>query len=496
MSFLSPKFTNDIFLSYARVDNTFAKPKRQGWVDSFKKSLEVELLQLHGRKTITIWMNTRELESNDYFDDELKDQIRQSGIFLALTSHGYLNEEAYCRKELKEFYDHAKESLRLGNRSRIFNCLLYNISYDNENWPSEYSGTTAAEFFDTSEADEGYPSRHPRLGRQIRKLAREIYSFLEEYKETFTSPQRAPAPPPPPPPARAKVFLADTVESLKTDRDCLVARLEREGIQVFDRIPPPYETHDQEVVQRMTEADLSVHLFGDTQGEKFINGGKGETFLQRQVELGFEHAKSQFVWVPPKALVDIPTIKDDGYRGFLQSLESAERDKKRYTFRRDASNVLAEEILSRIKELSNPEPERHSLTALLATHIKDQAHALDLYDLLLEKGLDPRINRENDDPGEKIGAFEKLARQVSVLIVIFGMVASEWVSERIITALQVAGTQDPQRLQLCGIYVPPDDGSAPRELSLKLQGSNPIIYFPNLPTLAACLDGLKLGGDK
>jgi hypothetical protein len=86
MAYLHPTFENDIFLSYARVDNQPPPGAEEGWVDLFKKTLEIELAKRVGRAgVVKIWMETRRLASNQFFDDEIKTQIRQSGIFVALT---------------------------------------------------------------------------------------------------------------------------------------------------------------------------------------------------------------------------------------------------------------------------------------------------------------------------------------------------------------------------------------------------------------------------
>jgi hypothetical protein len=495
MAYLSPIFENDIFLSYARVDNSSTRPS-EGWVDFFKKSLETELSKLIGRLGLVhIWMDTRNLDSNQYFDEEIKKQIGASGVFLALTSPGYLHADSYCRNELVEFYTKAQrapQSLKVGTRSRIFNALLYKI--EPERWPDEIKGIGGLTLYDTSQIESGHPSRinSEVFDLQVKELARELHKFLEECKTVTAQPE-----PKPPKPNAPKVFLADTADSLSDVRSCVINSLQAEGIEVFSRIPPPYapDLHEEAASERIAQADLCVHLFNDTPGQKFIQGESGPTFLQRQAELGLEKAKSQYIWVPPKDLVDIPTIKDPAYRDLLAGLESGHRDKNRYTFQREPANAIPGEIIKRVKELRRPVPPPSLSAALLETHRKDQLLALDLYPLLLEKSLQPYINPDAVDPGEKLGTFQRLVQQISVLIIIFGSVAGDWVRERVNASLQLAATTEPRRLKLCGIYAPPDEDGVAREVTLGVfPGTVPIFVFNDCETLSQLLDDLLGGG--
>jgi hypothetical protein len=499
VAYLSPKFENDIFLSYARVDNESAR-EDEGWVDSFKKLLEIELSKLVGRAALVkIWMDTRQLDSNQYFDDEIKKQIRASGVFLALTSRGYLHPECYCRNELAEFYEKAHqlpESLRVGTRSRIFNALLYNIHHDD--WPEEYKGIGASRLFDTTETELGDPSRirSALFESQVKEVARELYKLLDEYKKTFP-PDRDPQPEKPI--VEPRVFLADTPESLSVLRTSLINALKKEGIETFPRTPPPYiaADHDDLATQRISKADLAIHLFDASPGEKYIDGDSGKTFLQRQAELGLKHAKSQFIWVPPKALVDIPSLKDEGYREFLLSLENGERDKDSYTFQREPASSVPNEIIKKLKELRCNEPSGVSESALVEMHRKDELHATDLYPLLVAKELQTFMNPDDDDPKSNYETFQSRVRQISVLIIIFGTVASDWVRERLISSLKLAATIEPRRLKLCGIYTPPGQDGIERQLTLgSFPSSVPVVPFSDRNMFSQLIDRLVLGGGK
>jgi hypothetical protein len=496
MAYLSPRFKNDIFLSYARVNNQLRPGMTEGWVDKFRKYLEIELSNRTGRVgEVTIWMDEHQLDGGQYIDDEIKDQIEQSGIFLALTSAGYLHPDSYCQKELKCFYEKAQrppETLRVGNRSRIFNALLNNIPL--EQWPRAFEDRLGLPLYDNARTNFGDPSRigGELFETQILKLADAIFALLSKYKSSLLPPT-----PPPPPEDALKVFLADTPESLSELRDSVLLKFKKEGIQVVKRMPPPWvsKEHDSDAQTKIAEVDLSIHLLDATPGEKFINGDSGETFLQRQAKLGREHAKSQFVWVPPPALLDIQAVKDPGYRDLLQEFDKDDRDESRYSFVRAPERDVPQEIINYLRR-PKPEPQKpetHTMEALLETHRKDQLRALDLYQLLVEKNIQPRINPGEDDPQKNFEQFQALIQTISVLIIIYGSVASEWVRERLNSSLQLAGTVEPPRLKLCGIYAPAD--GVARQVSLGVfPGLIPIYSFDKPEQLATLLDR-HMGGN-
>jgi hypothetical protein len=92
--------------------------------------------------------------------------------------------------------------------------------------------------------------------------------------------------------------------------------------------------------------------------------------------------------------------------------------------------------------------------ALVDTHLKDQLHALELSQLLLQRNVQPYINPEEDDPRKNMKIFEERLKQVSRLMIIFGQVGEEWVLERLGAALQIAIVERCP-LKACGIYFAP-----------------------------------------
>ncbi|MGD9302323.1 MAG: TIR domain-containing protein, partial [Desulfobacterales bacterium] len=113
---------NDIFMSYAHLDNETLTEDEKGWVSAFDNALQKRVSQLIGRKA-DIWRD-RKLHGNDIFGDEIVDQFPKLKVFVSIVSPRYLKSE-WCLKELKEFHKVANKTggVRLGNKSRIFKVI-------------------------------------------------------------------------------------------------------------------------------------------------------------------------------------------------------------------------------------------------------------------------------------------------------------------------------------------------------------------------------------
>ena len=90
MSYIkSDQFENDIFLSYAWIDNQTLMDNK-GWVNQFKKYLHNAITQRIGRNVINIWWDQR-LGSNRIIDNTIKEALRKSVLFIAVISRGFLH---------------------------------------------------------------------------------------------------------------------------------------------------------------------------------------------------------------------------------------------------------------------------------------------------------------------------------------------------------------------------------------------------------------------
>lgn len=107
---------NDVFISYAHVDNVPLTGIEHGWVnyfvDTFKKLFETHT----GRPNLLkLWVDK---QSNDLrLIDDIPEQVKKSNLFLMILSSGYL-ESKYCQTEMECFLKKLKEDSR--KKKQIF----------------------------------------------------------------------------------------------------------------------------------------------------------------------------------------------------------------------------------------------------------------------------------------------------------------------------------------------------------------------------------------
>lgn len=468
MAYLSG-FENDIFISYAHIDN-LSVGNEKGWVNQFCEHLEVRLWKRFGKKgAVKIWWDPA-LDGNQLFDKTIQEAVNKSALFVALTSNGYI-ESDYCRQEINWFCRKARSEpigLAAGDRYRLFNLLLNNIPFNE--WPEEYDRTSGLPFHDAERDDQfGEPSvpGDKLFQQQLRDLVDALYKTICSIEEQHQSANiRQTETVSDAPTDSFTVFLADTSDSLRSVRRRVQAELEQQGIRVVANIPPPYEAaeHDECAGNIISRAGLSVHLLDNLSGRE-IEGSSGKTYPQRQAELALERAKAQLIWAPQS--LNVASIEDDIYRGFIDQLENGARTESSYCFIRESSTAITREIIGKIDQINSaPEPELALSATLVDTHLKDQLHALELSQLLLQKNVQPYINPEEDNPRKNMKIFEERLKQVSRLIIIYGQVGEEWVLERLGAALQIAIVERCP-LKACGIYfAPPRKKSADSKFNL------------------------------
>jgi hypothetical protein len=446
-----PSFDYDIFISYAHVDN---QPAGKGWVSRFQEELVLRLDRRLGRiGAAKIWWDP-ELDGSQVFDRKIKETINRSALFLALTSEGYLKSD-YCKNELGWFCEKAEAEpacLVVGHRARVFNVLLDNIPH--ERWPANYGGTNGYPFYN-EEVGSPLEVKRKAFNLQLHKMTKVVCELLEAMKgvpEEEAEEKQEPF----------TVFIADTADTLKTVRSRLCSDLSQKGVKLIDRSPPPHDmqAHEEAVTEKIKSADLCIHLLNEVPGRE-IDDAPTKSYLERQAELGMEHAKSQFVWTPRELTpAGVEAIEDEAHKALLRKMEAGPgRADASYKFVRDQPSAISHEILERIEQLkkereAKPPPNGEPLTALVNTHSKDQRYVMALSSYLLDRSILPLINREEDSPQKNLEFFESQLRKASLLIVVFGGVPTEWVRERLGEAVKIAVTQNCP-LRACGIYLAP-----------------------------------------
>lgn len=460
MAFLSP-FGYDIFISYARVDDMPWPGNDTGWVTHFKAYLNTALTKQFGRDGIVaVWHDVDQVGGGMHFDEAIQEGVERSAIFLALLSNGYLAEQCFCTKELEWFHRKAESDpygLKIGHRDRAFNVRLQNVP--REQWPETLAGREGFKFHDDEEVSNPLPPG-PLFDKQFAKLFSELvitlraFKPLVEQKRTEAQAGAAPA-------GSQTVFVSHAEGLLRTHRRRAIEELARAGVNVIANVPPPHdlEGHAAKAAEEISRADLSVHLLEEAPGTE-IDGAPDKFYSHEQVEIGKRHAKSQLIWVPKT--LNVAEVADEAHRDFLADLEE-QAGASRYKLVGEAPTRIASEVLAQLELLKRAVRADDAAypdqpVALLSVHSDDSPVVMEISPVFIEKRVELRIAPEGDGPRKNVARFEESLKQASVLIIVFGRVAADWVGERLVSVQQFL-VKEECPLRLCGVYTPPVDGA-------------------------------------
>jgi hypothetical protein len=102
-----PNFQNDIFVSYAHVDDQpLPGGDSKGWITTFIRLFKISLAKKLGRQdAFSLWMDY-ELRGNQLVTPDIDNQIKNSATFIFILSNSYLASH-WCRLEFHTFVQQA-----------------------------------------------------------------------------------------------------------------------------------------------------------------------------------------------------------------------------------------------------------------------------------------------------------------------------------------------------------------------------------------------------
>jgi hypothetical protein len=315
-------FENDIFISYAHLDDEAVLEGQKGWVSSFHRVLEIRVGQLLGEKP-RIWRDPK-LQGNDYFADTLlAERLPRAAALVSVLSPRYAQSE-WCTKELREFCRLSAQTggIRIADKARIFKVVKTPIP--REQHPAELAPLLGYEFFQV-EPETGRPRElsldfgpeaERRFLARVDDLAYDLCQLLGLLRNG-----RAAGGTPAPPAPRATVYLAETSFDLRDEREAVQRDLQRGGYTILPDRPLPL-VHDELaafVAGQVARSTLSVHLVGKSYGIVPDGGSDSMVALQNQVAArrGHEAGLPRLIWLPPGL-----TVEEERQKAFVERLRT------------------------------------------------------------------------------------------------------------------------------------------------------------------------------
>src|SRR5215813_666012 len=298
-----PGFQNDLFLSYAHGDNA------GGWISALHERLKIRLRELLGVSP-AIWRDERRLGGETDFAEEIRLQVANTAVVIAVVSPSYLS-SAYCRLERQAFSTAVQPhgGLKVGTSLRIVKVVK--TPHGNDEHRLFLPEALGFEFFrspggrETGGRDSGerdFEELHPgerefddyvdRLARRLRDLLRQMCN------------------------QRQAIYVAEPPPELERPWESVREELSANGYRVLPEVRLDPFFAQEALEAELRPASLSVHLLGSQYDE----------FSVRQANLARKLEKPAVIWVAD----DQPL--DQRQRAFLDTHAGFSGTGVRYAF--------------------------------------------------------------------------------------------------------------------------------------------------------------------
>lgn len=325
-------FDNDIFISYAHVDNT------EEWVDNFEKRLANRLQQFDRNAGITIWRDQK-LGGSDIFSDKIYKQIKASALLISILSPNGLDSN-WCQQERQRFEKAAPSTggFRLSDdRIRGIKVVKTPLSDDRHR---EVFGTLGYEFYRRSQTGrftEFDPTSADFRGK-LDELAQEVWDLLNHLRDRALAPPRD-----------LSVYLSTATTDLSGWRETAARQLVAWNCRVLPEaaLPTASPAMRNLIEESVSQCVLSIHFAGLKPG--FIAEGEGQPVDVLQLDRARAKGVDRMIYQAP-AIHPLmqEMLKEKQGLGFEECLKPATVD------------VLLQSLEDRIKALRSAPPSSSS----------------------------------------------------------------------------------------------------------------------------------------
>ncbi|MDO8542931.1 MAG: TIR domain-containing protein [Opitutaceae bacterium] len=454
---------NDVFISYAHIDDQPMMEGQRGWISQFHRSLEVRMAQLLGQE-LKIWRDPK-LQGSDLFDEALVQQFSDSKVLVSVLTPRYVRSE-WCRRELEEFVRVAAAhgGITAENKSRIFKVVKTPVAAQEIPPPLDelFSRLLGFEFYEVDpetgrlrEYDEtfGVVARQ-RFFERIYDLAHEICTVLKIYQPA-TEPAAGRA-------SGKTVYLATTTLELQPERDKIRRELLERGHRVLPEAPLPFLTREIETTVKacLEQSAVAVHLLGRHYGATPEDAAESVPALQLRwsAEQARQQTLPRLIWLPGEG-----ETTDERQRAFLGEIQ----DQPKWHFSADlfeGNLTLLKKDL--IQKLSPAEKKPASSAAVLAPvssparvyvicEPADEPAVEPLEDFLFEQGLEVCLPAADAGSADASTLHRDNLLNCDGVLVFYGSAPRAWVDIKLRDILKAVGYGRAGPVAVQGVYLAP-----------------------------------------
>ncbi len=327
MNAFVPNYQNDIFVSYAHVDNIPLPGSQDGWVSTLIDGLRIKLGQKLGRSDLFSLWKDDQLSPHKPFTPEIMDALAHSATLLIILSPGYMA-SPWCQREMQSYWQEIDK--RNSAHSRIFVVERDKLEFDEK--PKVLEQLDGYKFW-----IQGRESKAPRilgeptvtgdilyndkLADLALDLAKELHQLKEKAGKTIECPVARASESESKPDDRPAVFIAEVTDILDVQKRDQVSRyLDQEGFRVLPEKTTNYPAYrsasanlDEVIAADMKKCRLFVQLLSDEPGK--INPGT-LSFPAVQFRIALDLKMSVLQWRDPDLKTE--TIQPSEHRDLLE----------------------------------------------------------------------------------------------------------------------------------------------------------------------------------
>ncbi len=471
MSQSSTSPLNDIFISYAHVDNESLTEGQKGWISQFHRTLEVRLRQLLGENP-RIWRDMK-LTGTDIFDEKIVNEFDNTRLMISIVSPRYVNSE-WCNRELNEFYDRAEKGtgVRVGEKSRIIKVVKTPVEGDGTGGSVHniFNSLLGFEFFDTDpetgrvrEFDEefGHEAKRNYLER-VYDLAHEISGILKEMGGNSSSSESASNK------TGRVVYLADVTSDLKAERDRIRRELLERGHTVLPDRPLPLDADEANelISDFLGKSHLAIHLIGNRYG--IVPEGGDVSLIELQASLAGKRSEKEglqrLVW-----MADDNEPDSDRHSKFIHDLQNSSEGMATTELLVGQIEEVKNQAIKRLvveEKSTEAEPETPALgqaeedgekRIYLICDQQDEEAVESLEDYLYDQGYEVKIPQFDGDEDAFVQAHQDNLKFCDGVLIFFGEASGQWVEMKLMDLLKAPGYGRTKPLTAKAVYVGPPD---------------------------------------
>lgn len=444
-----PGHQQDVFISYAHVDNDADVDGDGGWVANFERLLCKRLKQLLGGDCFSIWRDP-ELAKNIQFDAQIVRSLEQTATLLVVLSPGYLA-SPWCEREMRTFLKMLQE--RASSGGRVF--VVQREKIDFHDWPPEFERLLGYRFWTEAEGKRPRPLHwqrdQPEYYDALNDLANELADELKRLRQSALAGEAA---------ADANdrtaaadeskttIFLAETTDDIDPVRSKVRRHLEQQtGLRV---VPSGWYRRDpaafmQAVREDLAEAKLFVQLLSPVTGRQMP--GFDETYVAFQHRAALDQNLPILQWRDPAvqpATVEA-VVEDPVHRRMLLGATVQAVDIE------DFSRDVVTQATRKPRSYDRPSAD---ILVFVNTSSDDCPLAADLCRYLDQRGFGYSIPIHEGKPEEIREDLRENVLTCDGMIVVYGLCASNWVRGQLMEARK-ASTQRHRRLHAAVYEGPP-----------------------------------------